>query len=152
MSENGSNGAAKDITFPARLLPALHGQMQTLFSLQPPPPPRGKYFFAKIAQKVAAELPLYNQQRFELLKKHAPLDEKGEPVLLVTDFGNGQSEVKIHPIDQAAFNTEDAELGSTPIVLAGIPLLTHAELGDCPIPQGAYTLMLGVLIKDEPPE
>ncbi len=154
MSDNAQNGHTPNahITFPARLLPVLHGALQSLFSLQPPPPSRGKYLFAKITQQVASELPLYSQQKFELLKKHAPKDDKGEPILQVIDLGNGQSEVKINPVDQAAFTAEDQALGSTPITLAGIAQLTHADLGNCPIPQGAYTLLLGVIVKDEPPE
>lgn len=152
MSETNGNG--HQISFPARLLPALYSAVQSTFSLQPPMTPRGKYLLAKIATGIAAELPHYQQQKFELLQKHAAKDEENAPILRVTDKGNGQSEVACDPVDKAAFNAEDANLGSTPVTLPGLSLLTHRDIGDCPIPQGPYSIMLGVLIEDpgHPPE
>ena len=134
----------------AGLLPSLHNDLLQIFPLQPPPEARGKYLLAKFAQFVTNELPTYNEHKLDLLKKHAPKDDKNEPILKVTDFGNGQSSITIDPVDRAAFNKEDAELFNV-VHKVNLPQLTHADLGKCPIPQGVYTRLLGVLIKDEPP-
>ncbi len=141
------------------MVPSLHQDLLAVFPLQPPPSARGKWIFAKYAQAIASELPKYIEHKHDLLRKYAPKDEKAEPILVVTDFGNGQSQVSIptdhfkaHPEIQAAFVKEDLELSNTPLVL-NLPQLTHTDLGACPIPQGVYTRLLGVLIKDEiPPE
>jgi hypothetical protein len=149
-AKNGTNGTG--LSIPAGMLPDLNAGLALIFPLQPPPPARGKYWIAKIAQAVATELPLYRQEKYELLRKHAPKDDKNEPMLRSTVLPNGQTRIDIDPVDRAAFTAEDASLGATPIVVPGVPQLTHADLGDCPIPQGVYTMMLGIIIKDEPPE
>lgn len=135
----------------AGLLPQIHADLLQVFPLQPPPPARGKYLLAKFAQFVANELPLYNAHKLDLLRKHAPKDATGQPILTTTDLGNGQSVMSIDPVDRAAFNAEDAALFHT-IHTVNLPMLTHADLGNCPIPQGAYTRLLGVLIEDKLPE
>ena len=136
----------------AGLLPSLHADLLQIFPLQPPPEARGKYLFAKFAQFVANELPTYNEHKLDLLKKHAPKDEKNEPILKIVDTGNGQTSVSIDPVDRVAFAKEDAELFAV-VHKVNLPQITHADLGKCPIPQGVYTRLLGVLIKDElPPE
>ncbi len=142
----------------AGFLPSIHADLLQIFPLQPPPTVRGKYILAKYAQAVANELPTFQQQKMDLLKKHAEKDEKGDPILLQVPGANGQVAVSIpsdwlakNPDVQMAFNKDDAELFNTPIKL-NLPMLTHAELGECPIPQGVYTRLLGVLIRDEMPE
>lgn len=136
----------------AGMLPQIHADLLQVFPLQPPPEARGKYLLAKFAQFVANELPDYNAQKLDLLRKHAPKDEKNEPILKITDMGGGQTAVAIDPVDPAAFAAEDLALFNT-VHTVNLPMLTHADLGKCPIPQGVYTRLLGVLIKDElPPE
>lgn len=148
MSEG--NGT-KPITFPLGAVQAFSMDVQSIFTLQPPPAPRGKYWLAKISQFLSAEIPHYQQEKLDLLRKHAAKDDKGEPVLRVVDKGNGQQEINIDPVDRAAFVKDDGELYNTPVTIPGVPMLSHADLGDCPIPQGAYTRLLGTVILDEGP-
>lgn len=140
-----------DITFPASRLVDLSVAVAALFPLQPPPTPKGRYRLAKIAQAISNEIPEFQRARLEVMKKHAPKGESGEPILIHTQTPQGTA-VNCDPVDAAAFRADDADLGSTVITLAGLAPLTHAELGDCPVPQGAFTAMLGVLILDEEPE
>ncbi len=146
MSQNGF------ITIKAGLLPGIKTQLDAVFSVTPPMPQPGKYYLAKAAQAVATELPLYLQQKLDLLKKHAPKDAQGEPVLTSVDQGNGQTAVSINPVDPAAFAAEDRALFDAPVVLTGVPrLLTATDIGECPVPNAAYAALLGVLFADEPP-
>lgn len=146
-----------DLQIKAGHLPQLKTALDQLWALPVAPPQPGKYYFAKIAQAVANELPTFQQQKFELLKKHAPKDAKNEPIISVQDLGNGQSSVNVNlnaltPEQRAAYQAEDKALCEALITLPGVPrILTNADLGACPVPQQAYALMLGVILEDKPP-
>ena len=143
----------------ARFLPALdavlNGVQHTdgtktegILDLKPPPAPKGRYVLAKAAKAAAAETPTYQESVFEVLKEHATRDEQNEPIITVSDAGS----VSVVPQDAEALNKALEELGEEEIVLAGVRMLTHAELGDCPITARQERLLIEVgLLEDKEP-
>lgn len=141
-----------DITFPARRLRDLSMAVGSVFTLQPPPTPKGRYYFAKVAEAIAREVPLYEKSLIETMRDHAEKDASGEPKLTQEQTPTGVLVKAEKIVDLAAYQKAVADLESATVTLAGLRPITHAELGSCPIPVGAYGAMLGTIIEDKEPE
>ncbi len=106
---------------------------------------------SKASPKMIAEGTEYQQAILGLMKKHAPKDDKGEPIWTVGTNAAGEQTVEVKPVDVAAYQAEKDTLDKEVVTIAGSRMITHAEIGKCPIPQWAYDVLLGVVIVDEPP-
>lgn len=140
-----------DLSFPAFKLPAIAEALGALHDLQPPLGVKAKYVVGRAAPKIAAEAQTYMNQKLDLMRKHAPRDEKNEPILVVTEIAPGKQSFQVTPVDPAAYKAEADALDNEVIPIPGSRMITHAEVGACPIPQGAYNVLLGTVIVDEEP-
>jgi hypothetical protein len=136
------------LTIKANQLAALDTALAGVFPLSPPPAPRGRYALAKAAKIIGAARQTFNEQHVALLTVHAVKDDAGQPVPR-----DGTPEGSFSPkiADMDAFTKAFAELGDEVIELTGCRMISHAELGDCPITVQQETALLGVLLTDEEP-
>jgi hypothetical protein len=135
----------------ASQLVALDAALSGIFPLSPPPTPKGRYALSKAAKVIGPAHVLYEEQKLALLTKHALKDADGKAVTNTVgntvqfDMGRGFG------ITTPAFAAEFAEMNDEAIELTGCRMITHAELGDCPITVQQETALLGVLLEDDEP-
>lgn len=135
----------------ASQLSALDQALGGIFTLSPPPTIKGRYALAKAAKAIGPAHQTYQEQKLALLQDHA-VKKDGKPVFeqrentLLFDFGHGIG------VTTPEVNAALKELNDEDISLPGVRMITHAELGDCPITVQQEAALLGVLLTDEAPE
>ncbi len=137
----------------ASQLPALDFALGGLFSLTPPMTAVGRYALARATKLVGPATQEFRAQHQALLVKHAIKNEDGSPVS--RDLGNGLTQYDMGAgwgKTTPAFDAEFKAIGDENIVLTGCRMISHKELGDCPITLAQEVALLGVLLTDESPE
>lgn len=137
-----------DLIVKASQLIPLDTALGPVLSLTPPPSPKGRYALAKAANAVGPAVQTFREQHVALLQLHAKKDAEGKPVM--QQFADGRQQYDI--ADMEAFSVDFAAIQDEPIVLAGVRMITHAELGSCPITaaQEAVLIATGLLEDMEP--
>lgn len=139
------------VTIKAHQLLSLDVALAGVLKLSPPPTPKGRYALAKAAKALGPAVQTYNEQKLALLQEHAK-QEDGKPVTrldgqtITFDFGQGFGVVT--PEVTAALG----ELNDEDVSLPGVRMISHAELGECPITAEQEMVLLGVLLIDAEPE
>jgi len=142
------------VTIKASQLAALDLALGGMFSLTPPPTAVGRYALSRAAKVVGPAAQTFRAEHQALLLKHAL---KGEDRItpISRDLGNGLTQYDLGAgfgKTTPAFDAEFKAICDEPIVLTGCRMISHKELGDCPITLAQETALLGVLLTDEPPE
>lgn len=139
------------VTFKAKLLLSLDMALAGVLKLSPPATPKGRYALAKAAKALGPAVQTYNEQKLALLTEHAKRDDKGQPITQTVDqtvsfdFGLGFGAVT------PDVTTALEELNDEDVSLPGVRMISHAELGECPITGEQEAVLLGVLLIDEEP-
>ena len=141
------------VTIKANQLNALDFALSGIFPLSPPPTAVGRYALSRAAKVVGPAAQAFRAEHQTLLLNHAVKGEDGKPV--TRDAGNGMTQYDLGAgfgKTTPAFDAEFKAIGDEGIVLTGCRMITHKELGDCPITLAQETALLGVLLVDEAPE
>ncbi len=136
----------------SQLLP-VDAALAGLFPLSPPPTPKGRYALSRAAKVIGPAVQTYRENHQALLVKHAVKDADGKPV--TQDLGKGLIQYDLGAgfgRTTPAFDADLKALGEEVIDLTGCRMISHAELGDCPITVQQETALLGVLLIDAEPE
>ena len=147
-----------DLVVKAGRLLAVQRTLAEVLGLTPPATPKGRYALSRQASAVEREVEKYTEQHAALLKKHAATNEAGQPLTQPITLPNGQSGVQYDlgagfGQTTPAFEAELKELNDEDITLPGVRMITHAELGGCPI-TGTHELILlaAGLLEDKEPD
>ncbi len=139
----------------ASLVPALDVALGGIFPLSPPPTPKGRYALSRAAKVVGPAHQLYQEQKLALLNEHA-IKVDGKPVTQTIQTATGQATQfdmgRGFGVVTEAFTAALKELNDEDIPLTGCRMITHAELGACPITVAQETALLGILLIDAEPE
>ena len=139
-----------DITVPMDLFIALAPALGDINTLKPPALPKGRYVLQKALDQCETPFTAFQKWEQAFIKRVAVCDaESGEPIL--KPLGNG-FHFDYNPDVKAEAEAERAEKFATPVVLAGLRMITHAELGNCPITGAQERLLIKVgLLEDSEP-
>ncbi len=140
------------VTIKANQLVVLDAVLGGIFPLSPPPTALGRYALSRAAKVVGPAAQAFRAEHQALLVKHALKNPDGSPV--AKDLGNGMTQYDLGAgfgKTTPEFDADFKAIGDEDIVLTGCRMITHAELGQCPITVAQETALLGVLLQDEPP-
>lgn len=122
-----------------------------IFPLSPPLTPKGRYALAKAAKVIGPAHQTYQEQKVALLELHAV---KVDGKAVTESLPNGQTRYDLGAgfgKTTPAFDADFKAINDEDIPLPGVRMITHAELGDCPITLQQEAALLGVLLVDEEP-
>lgn len=143
-----------DLVIASAKIPELDRALAALFPLAPPPTPKGRYALSKVAGVVGPAHATYRENYRALLLAHAITDADGKPI--ARDLGDGRTQYDLgRGFGQTTpeFDAALAELNDEPITLPGCRMITHAELGACPITvQQEQALIAAGILEDKEPE
>ncbi len=141
------------VSVKASQLPVLDAALGGLFSLTPPPTAIGRYALARAAKVVGPAAQEFRAQHQALLVKYATKNEDGTP--MTRDVGNGMMQYDLGAgfgKTTPEFDAEFRAISDEEIVLTGCRMVSHKELGDCPITLAQEVALLGVLLTDTEPD
>ena len=132
---------------PAGQLAQLFATLSEIAPLTPPPAPKGRYVLAKASKAVAAAHTAHADALKAFLDGAVTQDAEGKPIYTESAVA-GQVSFTLQPEHQQAY----VDIQTEPVVLDGVRMLTHAELGDCPISIQQELLLVAVgLLEDVEP-
>lgn len=146
------------LTVKAGKIALLDAVLGGIFPLEPPPTPKGRYALSKVAGHTGPASVQFQKERLALLEKHAKKGDDGKPVSEVVqtaqgpgmrfDMGRGLG------VETPEYRAELATIEDEDILLVGCRMITHAELGKCPITvqQERVLIDTGLLEDKEPDE
>lgn len=140
------------ITVKAASIVEVANVLAAVEQLSPPPLPKGRYALGKSAKAALGPAQFHLDKTQELRVEHAKKDGGGKPV--TTDITiNGQPAKKYEMVDEAAFNAALKAIGEEEVTLEGCRMITHAELGACPITAYQERVLIDAgLLDDKEPE
>lgn len=136
-----------DLILTSKQLILLHPVLAAVEKLSPPPTAKGRYALAKAAAKAGPAFDLYADQERKLLLRCAVKNEDGS--VKVKDLGNGQAHFDWLPELAEEATKEMAALQAEEVVLSGVRMVTHAELGACPITGEQERILMAVGLLDD---
>lgn len=143
-----------EIVVKSVLIQELAGALAGVEILSPPPTPKGRYAIGKASDAAQPAAQRYTKERAALLEKHAKRDEKGAAVR--QRFGDNGFQYDLGRGFGATTPEFDAELDAMndeDVVLSGCRMITHAELGACPITAAQERVLIKAgLLDDKEPE
>ncbi len=136
-----------DTTIKAAQLETLNTALLGVFPLTPPPTPKGRYFLSTAAGIIGPSTTTYQQNKQALIEKWAKRDDEGKLISVVNTDALGRKVATFPLTDAVAFAAELKEIDDIDIVLTGVRVITHAELGACPITVAQETALRGILLE-----
>lgn len=138
----------------AALIEDVAETLELIAALEPPATTKGRYALAKALDAALPARDRYRKEKFGLLTRHAKRDERGQPITQTVggmtiqfDFGQGFNVVTPEVAEALA------ELNDEDVILPGVRMITHAELGACPITAGQERVLIRAgLLEDKEPE
>lgn len=144
--------APSHLVVKAHQIPTLDMVLAGIFPLTPPLTPKGRYALAKAAKIIGPAHQTYLEQKVALLVQHA-VKVDGKPVTQQLPNGATQYDLgKGFGVTTPEFDADLKAMNDEDIPLVGCRMITHAELGECPITLQQETALLGVLLVDAEPE
>lgn len=143
-----------DIVVKAGLIQDLAGTLGAVEHLTPSATPKGRYALSKACDAALPAAQRYTKERTALLEKHAKKEANGAAVK--QPVGNGGFQYDLGQGFGATTPEYDAELATIndeDITLSGCRMITHAELGSCPITAFQERILVKAgLLEDKEPE
>src|SRR5689334_20112103 len=119
-----------DLTITTPHLLLLHPALVKILTLTPPPTPKGRYVLQKAAGHTEIAYAAYAKEDAEHVLLVAVKGEDGNPILTPIDGGMHYNVIPdLKEEHEAHAKERDARM----VTLPGCRMITHAELGDCPI-------------------
>lgn len=139
-----------DLTITLKTLIPLHPVLTAVLKLTPPPTAKGRYALSRAGQKVEDAITLYAENEEALIKRCAVTREDGTVAFVERPDGRRGFDLKPELRDE--YHRELAGLQAESVTLAGCRMITHAELGACPITgeQEKVLIAAGLLEDAEP--
>lgn len=139
-----------DLTISTHQLIELAPVLSAVEQLSPPPTAKGRYALAKASAKVGPAFQLYAEQEQKLVQRCAVKDKDGK--VAFRPAGNGLQGFDLLPELRDEYNAEVKALKDEDVVLQGVRMITHAELGQCPITAAQERVLMecGLLDDVEP--
>lgn len=135
-----------EITIPSGTLHNVANVLAAMASLTPPPEPKGRYVLARALPAIQKAAEEHGKAFTEFLQGAATKKDDGTPNITAHD--NGTLSFVIASEHLEAYR----DIQSLPTAIPGVRMITHAELGACPITieQEAVLITAGLLADEEP--